>query len=113
MPRERIKKLYYSISEVSEMTGLDPHVLRYWETEFEALNPKKNRGGRRVYTEDDIACVRQIQHLLRVDKYTLEGARQVIARARAAPDERQGRRETLLELRAFLMALLDRLPGTP
>ncbi len=73
-----IRKLYYSIREVSEMTGLKPHVLRYWESEFDALRPKKNRAGNRAYTEPDIAVVRRIQALVHDDKYTLEGARQVM-----------------------------------
>ena len=105
----RIKKLYYSISEVSEMTGLEPHVLRFWESEFEELKPRKNRAGRRVYTEEDIVMVRRVQHLLKEDKYTIEGAKQILARGPAALAGDDLRR-TLLELRAFLQSLLDRLP---
>ena len=107
MKHEGIRKLYHSISEVAELADLEPHVLRYWETEFEELQPKKNRAGNRVYTERDIATVLRIKHLLRDDKYTLEGARQVLARADAgdADDPRQ----TLLELRAFLEKLLHAL----
>jgi hypothetical protein len=56
MKHEGIRKLYYSISEVAEITGLEAHVLRYWETEFEQLRPKKNRAGNRVYTDRDIAA---------------------------------------------------------
>ncbi|MCA0270313.1 MAG: MerR family transcriptional regulator [Bacteroidetes bacterium] len=97
----RIRKLYYSISEVSEMTGLDAHVLRYWETEFEALRPRKNRAGHRTYTEADIETVRYLQHLLRDEKYTLDGARQRLAR-RGTEDEQRHR---LLELRAFLVGM--------
>ncbi len=74
MAGEGIKKLYYAIGEVSDMTGLEAHVLRYWETEFEQLKPRKNRAGRRIYTVEDIAVVEHIQHLLRVEKYTIEGA---------------------------------------
>ena len=57
MKHEGIRKLYHSISEVAELTDLEAHVLRYWETEFEQLRPKKNRAGNRVYTERDIATV--------------------------------------------------------
>ena len=105
-----IKKLYYSISEVSEMTGLEQHVLRYWETEFEELKPRKNRAGRRVYTEADIAMVRRVQHLLKEDKYTIEGAKQVLAREAAGPAAAGSVRSSLLELRTFLQGLLDQLP---
>lgn len=109
MKQNGIKKLYYSISEVSRMTGLKAHVLRYWETEFEQLQPKKNRAGNRIYTRDDIALVERIQHLLRDDKYTIEGARQALSRrSRPAPDA--GSVEDLKRLRAFLADLLNRLP---
>jgi DNA-binding transcriptional MerR regulator len=105
-----IKKLYYSISEVSEMTGLDAHVLRYWETEFDELKPKKNRAGRRVYTMDDINMVLRVKKLLRDDKYTIEGARQVLARSKNAGSPSIREREKLEELKGFLIEILQRLP---
>lgn len=74
----QIKKLYYSISEVSKMLGLEQYVLRYWETEFEQLRPQKNRAGNRIYTEKDIEIVKMIKRLTREDRYTIEGARQVM-----------------------------------
>lgn len=74
----QIKKLYYSISEVSKMLGLEQYVLRYWETEFEQLRPQKNRAGNRIYTEKDIDVVKLIKRLTREDRYTIEGARQVM-----------------------------------
>lgn len=74
----QIKKLYYSISEVSKMLGLEQYVLRYWETEFEQLRPQKNRAGNRIYTEKDIEIVKLIKRLTREDRYTIEGARQVM-----------------------------------
>ena len=80
MPTPGIRKLYYSIREVGEITDLKPHVLRYWEGEFPQLSPKKNRAGNRAYTDADVETVRQIQALLRDDKYTIEGARQVMDR---------------------------------
>ena len=106
-----IRKLYYSIREVSEMTGLKPHVLRYWESEFDQLHPKKNRAGNRAYTERDIEVVKKIQALLRDEKYTLEGARQVLDREDAGEAELRDRleglpRERLEDLRAFLSDVL-------
>ncbi len=71
-----IKKLYYSISEVSKITSLKPYVLRYWETEFEQLKPSKNRAGNRIYRARDIRVINLIKKLLYTDKYTIEGARQ-------------------------------------
>ena len=107
---EGIKKLYYSIGEVSELTGLDAHVLRYWEGEFDELKPNKNRGGRRIYTEEDIAVVQRIQQLLRDDKYTIEGAKQVLAREAAAPGADGAFDRELKAIRAFLRELRERLP---
>jgi DNA-binding transcriptional MerR regulator len=74
-----IKKLYYSISEVSKITGLEQYVLRYWESEFEQLKPAKNRAGNRIYTNRDIKLILYIKKLLRDERYTIEGAKQVIA----------------------------------
>lgn len=109
MRQSGIPKLYYSIGEVSEITGLDQHVLRYWEGEFEELRPKKNRGGRRVYTREDIDTVSRIQRLLRDDKYTIEGARQALAREALHRESRDLPEQRLLELRAFLQDLLRQL----
>jgi DNA-binding transcriptional MerR regulator len=70
-----IKKLYYSISEVSEITKLKAYVLRYWETEFSQLNPPKNRAGNRTYRQKDIELILKIKDLLYDKKYTIDGAR--------------------------------------
>lgn len=71
-----IKKLYYSISEVSKITSLKPHVLRYWESEFQILKPSKNRAGKRIYRLNDIKLIFLIKKLLYTEKYTIEGAKQ-------------------------------------
>jgi DNA-binding transcriptional MerR regulator len=68
-------KLYYSISEVSRITDLQPYVLRYWEKEFSVLKPKKNRSGNRTYTEKDIELINRIKHLRSKEKLTIAGAR--------------------------------------
>lgn len=73
-----IKKLYYSISEVSKLTGLEQYILRYWETEFPQLNPQKNRAGNRIYTNKDIDLILKIKKLLREKKYTITGAKSII-----------------------------------
>ncbi|MGE5683309.1 MAG: MerR family transcriptional regulator [Bacillota bacterium] len=73
-----IKKLYYSISEVSKITGLEQYVLRYWENEFEELKPAKNRAGNRIYTNKDIQVILKIKKLLKDEKYTIEGAKKLI-----------------------------------
>jgi len=103
-----MEKLYYSIGEVSDIVGQEPHVLRYWEQEFDVLNPRKNRAGRRVYTDDDIETVERIRALLKEEKYTIEGARQVIRRE-GDEDPRADIRDDLVELRSFLKRLRDGL----
>jgi DNA-binding transcriptional MerR regulator len=100
-----MEKLYYSIGEVSDRVGHEPHVLRYWEQEFEVLSPRKNRAGRRVYTEADVDVVERIRYLLKEEKYTIEGARQAIARGAA----RKERAEALKNLRGFLVDLRSQL----
>ena len=74
-----IKKLYYSIGEVSKMVGLKSYVLRYWETEFKQLSPPKNRAGNRTYRKKDIDLILKIKDLLHGKKFTIEGARSVIS----------------------------------
>jgi len=73
-----IKKLYYSISEVSKLTEIEQYVLRYWETEFDQLKPQKNRAGNRIYTNKDIQLILYIKKLLREKKYTIEGAKKIL-----------------------------------
>jgi DNA-binding transcriptional MerR regulator len=74
-------KLYYSISEVCQMTGLEPHVLRYWETEFRQIKPKKNRAGNRAYRNKEIKYIRYLRYLLHEEKFTLQGAKKKISEA--------------------------------
>ena len=75
----QIRKLYYSISEVSKITGLKQYVLRYWETEFTVLSPTKNRAGQRIYREKDLQIVEKIKHLLYQEGYTISGANKKIS----------------------------------
>ena len=75
----KIKKLYYSISEVCKLTGLKSYVLRYWETEFRELKPPKNRAGNRTYRKKDIDTINKIKELLYDKKFTIEGARNQLA----------------------------------
>lgn len=107
MPDAEMEKLYYSIGEVSDLVGQEPHVLRYWEQEFDVLSPRKNRAGRRVYTEEDIATVERIRRLLKDEKYTIAGARQAIQRDSASEEVR----DDLRALRGFLTQLRDQLDG--
>ena len=78
MAIKTIKKLYYSIGDVSEITGLKQYVLRYWETEFSILNPSKNSAGNRTYKDNDIKIIKHIQDLLYTRKFTIKGAKQYL-----------------------------------
>lgn len=88
-----IKKLYYSISEVSKITDVEQYVLRFWENVFEQLRPQKNRAGNRIYTNKEIETILFIKSLLRDQKYTIEGAKKVLA------DQYKGKTPSLEELK--------------
>ncbi len=76
-----MQKLYYSISEVSDIIDEEQHILRYWEKEFPQLKPKKNRGGNRIYSEKDLNIIKFIKKMLRVEKLSLTGAREKLEKA--------------------------------
>jgi DNA-binding transcriptional MerR regulator len=121
-----IKKLYYSISEVAKITDLEQYVLRYWESEFEHLKPQKNRAGNRIYTNRDIRLILYIKKLLRDERYTIEGAKQVLKDYTPEPDtgeqlelldapkpkakiKDEQLRADVLEARQFLQDMLKKL----
>ena len=89
------KKAYYSMGEVCDLTGLKPHVLRYWETQFDVLSPNKNRAGNRVYRPKEIELILLVKHLLYEEKYTIEGANQRLAEMRGEGELDEGRQEVL------------------
>jgi DNA-binding transcriptional MerR regulator len=112
--KKPVGRLYWSISEVAELTAVKPHVLRYWETEFPTLKPKKNSAGNRHYRERDIELVLAIKHLLHTDQFTIKGARQKLTETRKVRDlieqleipfARANQRQLLKEIRRDLLAL--------
>ena len=68
-------KLFYKIGEVSKITGVESYVLRYWQTEFPFLNPRKNKSGQRVYVKKDLEVVLMVKKMLYQERYTIEGVR--------------------------------------
>ena len=82
MEEPLVRKAYYSIGDVCDLTGLKPHVLRYWETQFEVLHPTKNRAGNRVFRPKEIELVLLVKHLLYEKKFTIDGARQKLLEMR-------------------------------
>ncbi len=112
------KKVYYAIGEVCDLTGLKPHVLRYWESQFDVLNPTKNRAGNRVYRAKEIEVVLLVKHLLYEQKYTIEGAKQRLQEMKSEGSLKEERHEllspeVLAGLKEELEGLRDVLtPGT-
>lgn len=87
------KKAYYSIGEVCDLTGLKPHVLRYWESQFDALHPSKNSAGNRVYRPKEIELILLVKRLLYEEKYTIDGANQQIQEMRGSDELEEERRQ--------------------
>ncbi len=112
-----IKKLYYSIREVSELTGIESHVLRFWEKEFSQLNPRRGRSGNRAYTERNIKVILAIKDLLYAQKYTIQGAveRLKIDRSlwenQSIEDATSNVENPLVELRRMLFELKQLIEG--
>lgn len=106
---DHIEKQYYTIGEVASELTLSASLIRFWETEFREVNPKKNRKGNRVYTARDIQVLKRIQYLLKEKKYTIKGARERLKEDTAGIDKELQLRETLLKLRSFLLELKESL----
>lgn len=126
MSRELVK-LYYRIGEVSDIVGVQPHVLRYWETEFRSIRPQKSSKGQRVYSRRDVEKLLRVKDLLKNQGFTIAGARKRLSEpVVAAPSEAveavevgvveaevepgaKNVRKVLLGLREDLMRMLDQL----
>ncbi len=110
-------KLYFRIGEVSDLVGVEPYVLRYWETEFPALGPKKSGTGHRMYRRKEVELLLKIKHLLYEKKYTIEGARQFLhgeSKGKRKPSVKHQQRDLfsgdpLPEIRKELAAILEML----
>ena len=101
-------KRYFTIGEVSELCGVKPHVLRYWEQEFPQLKPVKRRGNRRYYQRRDVLIIRQIRNLLYDQGFTIGGARQQLTGDAAKNDVNQSQqivKQMRLELEEILKIL--------
>jgi DNA-binding transcriptional MerR regulator len=111
-------KLYFKIGEVSELLGVEPYVLRFWETEFPHLTPKKSGTGHRLYRKKDVELLLRIKHLLYEKRFTIEGARQTLqAEGRSSAKTRVSKRaqkelfadDPLPEIRRELTDILNLL----
>lgn len=102
-------KLFFKIGEVAEIAGVEQHVLRYWEDEFEELNPEKNRSGQRLYQKKDIERVLEIKQLLYHDKFTIAGAKQQLRQRRRGRTQLDFGfdREALIEMKNKIQGELE------
>ncbi len=113
--RELPAKLYYRIGEVSGLVGVEPHVLRYWETEFRSIRPQKSAKGQRIYSRRDVETLLKVKDLLYAHRFTIAGARRKLREGGVEPaapeattsEEATRMRQELLELRIEIVALMD------
>ncbi len=101
--RQQSSKQFFRIGEVSRLTGLEPYVLRYWETEFPQIKPDKSKSGQRLYTRQDLDAIGQIKGLLYDEGYTIAGAKKKL-NGRA---ERQNLRAAVETAKRELRDLLE------
>ena len=110
-------KLYYRIGEVASIVGVEPHVLRYWETEFRSIRPQKSAKGQRVYTRRDVETLLKVKELLYAHRFTIAGARRKLREGGVEPpgpddasvEEVQRMRRVLLDIRGEVALLIDEL----
>lgn len=108
-------KLYYRIGEVSQIVGVEPHVLRYWETEFRSIRPQKSRKGQRVYSRRDVDKLLRVKDLLYTHRFTIEGARRRLRENGVEPGPArlsEPARVVLLDLRQQIHGMLSELDGS-
>jgi DNA-binding transcriptional MerR regulator len=104
---KEIEKKYYSIGEVATMFKVAPSLIRYWEGEFEIINPKKDNKGNRRYTKSDIQKIKYIYHLVKEKGFTLQGAQEVIKQGQEQGFDKASAIQKLEELKDFLTNIRD------
>ena len=106
---KEIEKIYFSIGEVAERFGVATSLIRFWESEFSILHPKKNKKGNRQYTKNDIEILKLIYHLVKDRGFTLNGAKEMLKKD---PEELQNKMDTidsLKNVKKFLIELKDQI----
>ncbi|MFQ3575143.1 MAG: MerR family transcriptional regulator [Cytophagales bacterium] len=107
--KESIEKKYYTIGEVAEMFQIAASSLRYWETEFNVIKPKKNRKGNRLYTKQDIDHIKTIHHLVKEKGYTIAGAKEIIKSNLGKAKDKTETLKSLEKIKGFLIELKNSL----
>jgi len=106
---KEIEKIYYSIGEVAEQFNVAPSLIRFWESEFELIQPKKNRKGNRQFTKEDIENVRTIYHLVKQKGFTLQGAKEMLRNDTQSVKDKMEIYDSLKKIRQFLVEVRDKL----
>jgi DNA-binding transcriptional MerR regulator len=106
---KEIEKLYYSIGEVAEQFNVAPSLIRFWESEFDLIKPKKNRKGNRQFTKEDIDSVRTIYHLVKEKGFTLQGAKEMLRNIDNSVKDKIELIDSLKSVRKFLVELRDKI----
>lgn len=106
---KEIEKKYYSIGEVAEIFGVATSLIRFWETEFDVIRPRKNKKGNRQYTKEDVDYIKLIYHLVKEKGYTLHGAKDFIKNNKDQAVTKLEAIESLKKVRNFLAELRDKL----
>ena len=105
-----IEKRYYSIGEVAAMYGVATSLIRFWETEFSILKPKKNRKGNRQFTKEDVDNLKLIYHLVKERGFTLSGANEMLKNEKGAMKDKIEMIDSLTRVKYFLMQMKNELP---
>jgi len=106
---KEITKLYYSIGEVAKIFDVNSSLIRFWESEFDLLKPKKNKNGKRLFTQKDLSNLKIIYDLVKDKGHTLEGAKKALKENRNVLLEQQELKDRLLNVRAQLTLLRKEL----
>lgn len=116
--RELPAKLYYRIGEVAGIVGVEPHVLRYWETEFRSVRPQKSAKGQRIYSRRDVETLLKVRELLYAHRFTIAGAKRklreggiepIATESVASSEETERMRAALMTIRGELVSLMNEL----
>lgn len=102
---KEIEKKYYSIGEVADLFKVAPSLIRFWESEFEILSPKKNKKGNRQFTKEDIDNLTVVFHLVKEKGYTLQGAKEALKNGRQKPVDKVEVIKSLEKVKVFLLEL--------
>ena len=105
-----IEKRYYSIGEVAAMYGVATSLIRFWETEFSILKPKKNRKGNRQFTKEDVDNLKLIYHLVKERGFTLSGENEMLKNEKGAMKDKIEMIDSLTRVKSFLMQMKNELP---